>query len=102
ETELAAEWPLHVAAEWIGNSALVAVKHYLTVRDEDFARAAAGGAESGARAAQNQAQHTSAPGTHGATETQKAREKPGSVRVLCGVVQGKDSPHQDSNLEPRD
>lgn len=39
ETELAAEYPLHVAAEWIGNTALVAARHYLTVREDDFARA---------------------------------------------------------------
>jgi integrase len=40
ETELAAEYPLHVAAAWIGNGALVAARHYLTVREEDMARAA--------------------------------------------------------------
>lgn len=40
ETELAAEFPLHVVTAWIGNSAPVAAKHYLKVRDEDFRRAA--------------------------------------------------------------
>ena len=39
ETELAGEYPLHVAAAWIGNTAIVAAKHYLQVREEDFARA---------------------------------------------------------------
>jgi len=52
ETELAAEYPLHVVCAWIGNSALVAQKHYLQVTDADFERAASrgagGGAESGA------------------------------------------------------
>lgn len=39
QTELAAEWPLHVVCAWLGNSEAVAAKHYLKVRDEDFARA---------------------------------------------------------------
>ena len=44
ETELAATYPIHVVCEWIGNSAAIAAKHYLTVREEDFERAAQGGA----------------------------------------------------------
>jgi integrase len=56
ETELAATYPIHVVCEWIGNSAAVAAKHYLTVREEDFERAAQGGAKSGALEAQNRAQ----------------------------------------------
>ena len=48
ETELAATYPIHVVCEWIGNSAAIAAKHYLTVREEDFERAAQGGAKSGA------------------------------------------------------
>ncbi len=60
ETELAATHPIHVVCEWIGNSAAVAAKHYLTVREEDFQRAAQSGAKSGAHGAQNQAQQPSA------------------------------------------
>ncbi|MBM4026752.1 MAG: integrase [Planctomycetes bacterium] len=40
ETELAQEHPLHVVVAWIGNSQLVAQKHYLQVRDSDFEKAA--------------------------------------------------------------
>lgn len=40
ETELVAEYPLHIAAAWLGNSNLIAARHYLKVRDEDFDRAA--------------------------------------------------------------
>lgn len=36
EKELAAKFPLHVAAAWAGNSERVASKHYLTVRESDF------------------------------------------------------------------
>ena len=39
ETELAAEYPIHVVCAWIGNSTLVASRHYLQVREEDFRRA---------------------------------------------------------------
>jgi integrase len=44
ETELAAEYPLHVVCEWIGNTEMIAAKHYLQVREADFERAAESGA----------------------------------------------------------
>ncbi len=44
ETELAAVYPLHVVCAWIGNSTLIAQKHYLQVTEEVFRR----GAESSA------------------------------------------------------
>jgi len=51
ETELAEHYPLHVVTAWIGNSELVAAKHYLQLTDEHFTRATAEPA-----AAQNAAQ----------------------------------------------
>lgn len=39
ETELAARFPLHVVTSWMGNTEAVAARHYLSVRDEDFAAA---------------------------------------------------------------
>ena len=39
QTELEARFPTHVVCAWIGNSEAVAKKHYLQVRDEDFAKA---------------------------------------------------------------
>ncbi len=38
-TELAARFPGHVAAAWLGHSPAVAAEHYLSVRDSDFAAA---------------------------------------------------------------
>ena len=38
-TELAQEFPAHVAAAWIGHSVEIANKHYWQVTDDDFARA---------------------------------------------------------------
>ena len=39
ETELSNEFPLHVVTAWIGNSQLVAAKHYLQVTDDHFGAA---------------------------------------------------------------
>ena len=46
-TELAAEFPSHVAAAWLGHSTLVAQKHYWQVTEADFDKAAHLGAKSG-------------------------------------------------------
>lgn len=50
QTELAEIYPLHVVVAWLGNSQLVAAKHYLQVTDEHYGRAI--------QAAQNPAQST--------------------------------------------
>jgi len=39
ETELTAEYPLHVVCKWIGNSPTVAQAHYLQVTEADYRRA---------------------------------------------------------------
>jgi len=39
ETELAENYPVQVVCSWIGNSPMVAAKHYLQVTDEHFERA---------------------------------------------------------------
>ena len=39
ETELAETLPLHVVCSWLGNTALVAAKHYLPLTDDHFAQA---------------------------------------------------------------
>jgi len=40
ETELTQKFPLHVVCAWMGNSQLVAAKHYLQVTDDHFKSAA--------------------------------------------------------------
>lgn len=45
ETELMNEYPLHVVTAWIGHTAAVAAKHYLSVTEDHFA--AAGGKSGG-------------------------------------------------------
>lgn len=81
ETELAAEFPIHVVCQWIGNTAAIAAKHYLTVREEDFQRATQGGAKSGALGAQKQAQQLAAASCMISQAQQKSPEKPGSLLV---------------------
>ncbi|MCZ6613018.1 MAG: hypothetical protein O6941_10320, partial [Planctomycetota bacterium] len=39
ETELADQFPAHVARAWIGNSVAVATKHYLQLTDDHFSQA---------------------------------------------------------------
>ena len=40
ETELADQFPAHVASAWIGNSVAVAVEYYLQVTEDHFKQAA--------------------------------------------------------------
>jgi integrase len=63
-TELAAEFPSHVAAAWLGHSEEIADAHYRQVLDGDFAKAIAGPSN---QAAQNPAQST--PDKAGQTRT---------------------------------
>src|ERR1700733_7660452 len=62
ETELADVYPEHVVCKWIGNSRVVARRHYLTLTDEHFAQAVGNASETGEeKAAQNQAQYVAVP-----------------------------------------
>lgn len=74
-TELANEFPAHVAAAWLGHSTIVANKHYWQVTDADLARANAPAQASDKSAAQNPAQHTHAASSAESRSTQPAHEK---------------------------
>lgn len=39
ETELAAEYPVHVVTAWLGNTPKIAMKHYLMTTESDFSKA---------------------------------------------------------------
>ena len=97
ETELTDSFPIHVVCSWIGNSALVAQKHYLQVTPEHFERAA----KSGAPALQNPVQHPAAPVRTDSHEKQEALENQGSMLIgagSCETVQSKGIPPR--GLEP--
>ena len=53
ETELADQFPAHVASAWIGNSVAVAPKHYLQVTEDHFAQAAQNAAQKAHESAGN-------------------------------------------------
>ena len=72
ETELAADYLIHVVTAWLGNTPRIALKHYLQVTDADFERASQDGAKNGALGAQNRAQHEHAPVRRDSQETTQA------------------------------
>lgn len=52
ETQLAGNYPIHVVTAWLGNTARIALKHFLQATDADFEQTSGGGAESGTGAVQ--------------------------------------------------
>ena len=101
ETELVAEFPLHVVTAWLGNTAAVATKHYLQVTEADYDRAAGGDAESGAQVVQKLVQRAAAPIR---MEGKKTTQAPGlqglvpNLATVCETVQSYPVPL--AGLEP--
>ncbi len=96
---------MHVVWAWLGNSAPVASRHYLQMRDEYFAEAAERGAKSGAlgasTAAQKAAQPTPAAVRHHAQETTQALGDKGFRPMLaCVGLSFPDYPVPPVGLEP--
>ena len=46
ETDWAGQYPIHVVTEWLGNSPVVAMQHYVHATDADFERLTRNGAQS--------------------------------------------------------
>jgi len=89
ETELSAAYPLRTVVTWLGNSQPVAMKHYLSVRDEDFTRAA-----------QNPTQQAAAPSAQTCTERKSnLTEPPEKADLLVSANCCKSLQHND--LAPR-
>jgi site-specific recombinase XerD len=88
ETELVAVYPLHVVCAWLGNSELIAQKHYLQVTDADFEHAAGLQAvqkavQCGAEAVQNPVQSAFARDCPETTQAPVGQEL---VQILTTVV----------------
>jgi integrase len=79
ETELAAQYPMHVVCAWIGNTELIAAKHYLQVTEADFEQATIGAANSDAQTVQKPMQQAAAPAR---TDSQEWAQ----TRRVCGVA----------------
>ncbi len=97
ETELAADYPIHVVCAWIGNTERIAAKHYLQVTEDYFERAGKGAAKSAARALQNPVQSAAVSDCQGSSETQKTPENRGLLQVLSIVCKSL----QANRLPPR-
>jgi len=77
ETELAGQFPIHTVCYWIGNSTLIAAKHYLQVTDDHFDKAVKGVDPAAEKAAHNPA--------HAAQKTaQNIAEQNGREKAALG------------------
>ena len=81
ETELAETFPLHVVVSWLGNSQLIAAKHYLQVTDEHFAEATHNQTHSGAEIGEPDGNPVIRP----LRQNEKAPEFPGLSRPFSSV-----------------
>jgi len=98
ETEWTQDIPLHVVAEWLGNTPKVATAHYLQVRDCDFERVLKSGAENGAREAQNAAQQATAAYRSDSRNRSETREIFDEMPVFAGNDGESEYAPQESNL----
>ncbi len=73
ETELVESYPVQVVTDWLGNSPMVAIRHYLMTRDEHFEIAAKTPTQS--KAAQKAAQHLLALTRTDSQDTQATHQK---------------------------
>ena len=81
ETELADKFPLHAVTAWLGNSQLIAAKHYLQVTDEHFTQATQKQTHSGAEIGEPDRNPVIRP----LRENEKAPEFPGLSRPFSSV-----------------
>jgi hypothetical protein len=90
-----------VVCAWIGNTELIAAKHYLQVTDGDFDRAVSGAAKSDAESVQIAVQQAAAPfsnDTHKSTEGETGRDLALVGAGACEDVQNRPIPPR--GLEP--
>ncbi|MCU0878210.1 MAG: site-specific integrase, partial [Pirellulaceae bacterium] len=93
-TELAKQYPAHVAAEWLGHSREIAAEHYWRVTDADYEQALQGDAPGGAKGG-------SVHVTQGTTTNDKGDDLPENCRAESFPVVG--SVHMETppaGLEP--
>ncbi|MBA3482843.1 MAG: tyrosine-type recombinase/integrase [Pirellulales bacterium] len=93
-TELVAQHPSHVAAEWLGHSTLVAQKHYWRTTDADFDKATTSPGKALHEAVQSAAVSSGHETSGDPLDSENAE--------LCGVSSDREYARQDSNLRPTD
>lgn len=93
ETELAESFPIHVVTAWMGNSTLIATKHYLQVTDSHFDEAT----RFPTRAPAEMPETNGKPIIRPLRENEKSPEFPG-LSAACRLLHGMPVPPQ--GLEP--
>lgn len=97
QTELVERWPVHVVCSWLGNSALIARKHYLQVTEEHFEQAAMGEGKAAQKAAQQNADSTRNESPQVPVMVQEAADSSENA-AFVGVSESGEYTRQDSNL----
>ncbi|MFM9959691.1 MAG: tyrosine-type recombinase/integrase [Planctomycetaceae bacterium] len=87
ETELAETYPLHVVTSWLGNSQLIAAKHYLQVTDDHFQKATQNPTQSGTEMSESEGKPIIRP----LRDNEKAPEFPG-LSAACRFLHSSSVP----------
>ena len=96
ETELAAEYPIHVVTAWLGNTPKIALKHYLMATDSDFQKAVQNPVQLTTKTVQNAVQQPSAgrrttpQNDTSPCNTRACAVQCDSVRFPAGIISGED------------
>ena len=85
ETELAAEYPIHVVTAWMGNTPKIAMKHYLMVTDADFQKAMQNPMQSNDNSMQNPVQQGKAIAAQTRTELSRNNTSPCETRACASL-----------------
>lgn len=93
QTELEADYPLHVVCRWLGNTESTARRHYLKVQEKHFAEAASAGMHQSMQKMSAEGRNASQP-----KETTPAKRLERAVSPAIGAC-GKYT-RKDSNLQP--
>jgi hypothetical protein len=92
---------MHLVCEWIGNSQPVAMKHYLQITDDHFARALGRAAKSDARVVQNPVQQPAATSCSESQESSEGQNGCGLALVGAETCENvRDSQIRPAGLEP--
>ena len=92
ETELTETFPLHVVTAWLGNSQLIAAKHYLQVTDSHFQEATQNPTQKGTEMSETDGNPVIRP----LRENEKGPEFPG-LSASCTLLRKMEYPLGDSN-----
>ena len=87
ETELVEQFPIQTVTSWLGNTPMIAMKHYLMVREEHFTKAVQ-------EAVQNPVQY---PAALSRTDSQEKSEE-GQEPAICGTMQNNATPCDSKGL----